>query len=388
MTSEVKTGSDDSKMQRSDDGKTQRKMISPYDITPNDNPGLIITQVQLKGENYDEWARSLRTALRARKKYGFVDGTIERPDDSSYDLEDWWTNNSLLVSWIRNTIEPGLRMTISHMEVAKDLWEDIKERFSVADGPRVQQLKMELADCRQRGLTIGSYYGKLKLLWDELANYEQMPTCQCGKCTCNLGPALEKKREEEKIHQLLMGLDETVYGTTRSNLLAQDPLPSMNKIYSTLVREEGMRTTTQGKENHGDAMAFAVQAGSSSRGRNEGRDKNMICNNCGRSGHEADNCFQLISYPEWWGDRSRGTGRGTKRGKGLQPTSMSSGRGRGTPAKANTIQAMKSTATITDGDKVGSSGLSSEQWQTLVNLLNINKTGADEKLIGKNSLAQ
>jgi len=39
----------------------QRKTISPYDITTFDNPGLLITQVQLKGENYDKWACSVRT---------------------------------------------------------------------------------------------------------------------------------------------------------------------------------------------------------------------------------------------------------------------------------------------------------------------------------------
>ena len=84
--------------------KEQRKTISPYDITSLDNPGFTITQVQLKGDNYEEWARSIRTALRARKKFGFIDGTIKRPDKDSEDLEDWWTINSLLVSWIRNTI--------------------------------------------------------------------------------------------------------------------------------------------------------------------------------------------------------------------------------------------------------------------------------------------
>ncbi|KAK3019895.1 hypothetical protein RJ639_002944 [Escallonia herrerae] len=113
-----------------DDGKDaiQRKTISPYDLTTNDNPGIIITQVQLKGENYDESARSIQ------KKFGFIDGTIKRPDENSSDLED------------RNTIEPTFRSTISHVEVAQDLWTDIKERFSVVNGSRIQQLKTELAD--------------------------------------------------------------------------------------------------------------------------------------------------------------------------------------------------------------------------------------------------
>jgi len=97
----------------------------------------------LNRENYDEWARSLRNALRARKKFGFVDGTIGKPAEKSSDLEDWWTNNSLLVSWIMNTIEPKMCSTMLHMEVAKDLWTNVKERSSVSDGPCIQQLKVD-----------------------------------------------------------------------------------------------------------------------------------------------------------------------------------------------------------------------------------------------------
>ena len=41
---------------KADSGALMRKTISPYDITSSDNPGNLITQVQLKGENYDEWA--------------------------------------------------------------------------------------------------------------------------------------------------------------------------------------------------------------------------------------------------------------------------------------------------------------------------------------------
>jgi len=68
----------------------------------------------------------MRTALRAKKKYGFVDGSIKQPGDDSPELEDWWNVNSMLVSRVFNTIEPALRSTISYMENLKDLWKDIK----------------------------------------------------------------------------------------------------------------------------------------------------------------------------------------------------------------------------------------------------------------------
>lgn len=64
---------------------------------------------------------------------------------------------SMLVSWILNTIETSLRSTISYMENAKELWDDIKEWFSVMNSPRIQQLKSESAECKQEGITMVNY---------------------------------------------------------------------------------------------------------------------------------------------------------------------------------------------------------------------------------------
>jgi len=104
--------------------------------------------------------------------------------------------------------------------VAKDLWNDIKERISITNGPRIQQLKSDLADCKQKGKTIVDYYGKLKQIWEELDNFDQLPMCKCRKSECRLEAALEEKCEDENVHSFLVGLDETMYGTVRSNILA------------------------------------------------------------------------------------------------------------------------------------------------------------------------
>ncbi|KAJ0008069.1 hypothetical protein Pint_30232 [Pistacia integerrima] len=163
-------------------------------------------------------ARTVRTTLRAKKKYGFINGTVKQSEDNLLELEDWWTVNSMLVSWVFNTIEPTLHSTISYMENVKDLWEDIRQRFSIGNGPRVQQLRFDLANCKQDGHVVITYYGRLKALWDELNNWRK----------CNLTAELERKREEERVHQFLMGLDEEGYGTVHSNILSTEPLPNLN----------------------------------------------------------------------------------------------------------------------------------------------------------------
>ena len=365
-----------------DESQSSRRTISPYDITSLDNPGILITQVQLKGDNYEEWARSFRTALRARKKFGFIDGAIPRPAENSNDLEDWWTINSLLVSWIRNTIEPMLRSTISHVEVAETLWTDIKDRFSVTNGPRIQQLKFDLASCKQKGMTIFDYYGRLKQLWDELGNFEPMVICKCGNCTCNLKSTLEKHRENDRVHLFLMGLDDNLYGTVRSNILAQDPLPNLNKVYSILIQEERVRTFTRGKEDRGEIMALAT------RSRFDDKDKsNLTCSHCKKKGHDLSNCFELNGYPEWWGDRPRNDGRKSSRRK-AQNTNRGGGRSGSSSARANAAQTVQNTndgAAVTETDLSQLPRVTVEQLQQLLKMLNTSRS-TNEKMTGKHGL--
>lgn len=210
--------------------------------------------MQLRGENYEEWVRAIRISLRDRKKWGFVEGAIRSPKEGSPEMEDWWTVQSMLMSWILNTIEPNLQSTMSYAENTKDLWTDIKERFSIVNGPRIQQLKSDLARCKQDGMTVVAYNRKLKTLWDELANYDQIPACSCGRCRCDIASKLEKQREEEEF--INSSWD---YRTVQPNLLTTDLSPTLNRVYSTLIQEERVRMITRTTEERREVMSLAVQ---------------------------------------------------------------------------------------------------------------------------------
>nr|GMC91147.1 retrovirus-related Pol polyprotein from transposon TNT 1-94 [Ipomoea batatas] len=310
-------------------------VASSYALNSNDNPGSLITQVQLKGENYDEWVKAIRIALRAKKKFGFADGSIQQPAEDSPDLEDWWTVNSMIVSWILNTIEPTLRSTITLKEKATELWDDIKQRFSIANGPHIQQLRSALANCRQNGESISNYFGHLKLLWDELNNLERLPVCTCGGCKCSLSTQLEKRKEEERVHQFLMGLDGEQYNTIRSNILSQDPLPNLNRVYHMVVQDEQARTIVSTHDNRSDPVSYVMRAGQGNRVTLGGAKKDGVtCGHCHRVGHDTSGCFQLIGYPDWWGVRPRSNGRTASRG-----TQQQTGRGKGATTRVNVAQA-------------------------------------------------
>ena len=114
--------------------ENMKKTPSLYELNSNDNPDNIITQVQLKGDNYEEWVRATHTSLRARRKWGFIKRKITKPDATAPELEEWWTVQSILISRILNTIKPSLRSTVSYMVNATSLRKDIKDHFSIANG--------------------------------------------------------------------------------------------------------------------------------------------------------------------------------------------------------------------------------------------------------------
>ncbi|XP_074277097.1 uncharacterized protein LOC141600750 [Silene latifolia] len=102
------------------------------------------------------------------------------------------------------------------------------------NAPRVHQLKSKLSACKQKKESVVEYYTRLKTIWDELTNYSKVQQCTCGAAV-----ALAKEREEEKVHQFLMGLDDKLYGHIRTNILMEDhPIFSLTRAYALVLREE------------------------------------------------------------------------------------------------------------------------------------------------------
>jgi len=57
---------------------------------------------------------------------------------------------------------------------------------------------------------------------------------------------------------------------------------------------------------------------------------NVLCaTNAEKNRYDVKECFQIVGYPEWWGDRPRHEGRGAGRGSGRQGMSN-----QGTQARA------------------------------------------------------
>jgi len=210
----------------------------------------------------------------------------------------------MVTLWVLNVIDPTLHASIAYADSAQSIWENIKKRYAIPNVPKIHQLKFDIASCKQGTLTVVEFFSKLMRLWNELENCVKRPVCKC-----EAAEQYVKMIKSDKVHQFLMGLHDKLYSNVRSQILALDPLQSLDKIFSMVQQEENHKRVMKEQDQKTDiAAAFAVTY------LGRGIDR-ISCKHCGKLGHEESNCFELVGYPASWGLRGGRSGRGRGRGE-------------------------------------------------------------------------
>lgn len=274
----------------------------------------------------------------------------------------------MIVSWILRSLDAKIAGSIPYHVEAKPLWEYLERRFCIANGPRLHQLRAHIISCQQKkGMSVDDYFNRLMSLYDELSRLKPLHACSCGGCTCDVSAG---DKEEETLHQSLIGIDDEYYGLVRSNLLSQSPSVTLDRAYQALLQEEKSRDIARGKAIQEESHAFALRTDRVG-GRTERIDKGKLhCSHCKQRGHEANTCFKLYGYPDWWPERNRHE-------KGQQgrvaATSLAPGSDSGVHGAASNGSGGRKVAqahAVTDeqprneGDAVGGGVAVEQHWQT------------------------
>ncbi|XP_042005936.1 uncharacterized protein LOC121754684 [Salvia splendens] len=336
---------------------------SPYFLHPSDNPGVILVPQLLIGSNYSTWSRSFTTALLAKNKLVFVDGSIVRPNGDDLLYQAWIRCNSMVVAWIRNSVSQQICSSVMFLDNAYDIWSDLKDRFSLGDSARFYQLRQQLMTLNQGSLDVNGYFTNLRSVWDEFKSTQPISWCNCNRCTCNSSSRWHQHQENECTMQFLIGLNPS-FSQIRSNILAITPLPSLSKVFSLVIQEERQRRI-DGKAISSSYSSVSTPISSeqpfANATSNFGRGFNkFLCTHCGKTNHNVDKCFFLHGFPPGYGrDKPKPTGFGQS-----------------TPYKQKSVNFVEenSDSSSWKGSQSGSQLLpanlpSLDQYQQLVNLL-------------------
>ncbi|KAG7942664.1 hypothetical protein I3843_16G115500 [Carya illinoinensis] len=229
---------------------------SPYHLQNGDSPGSILVSNLLIGDNYSSWYRSMEMTLKAKNKISFFNETIV------------------------------------YAKTTKDMWDELKYQFSQGNGPQIFQSKL-----------VSVYYQKFKCLWDELMNYNQMPSCTCAAsklCACGATLLFVEYQQCQHVIMFLMGLNEDFAHVRGQNLLLE-PLPSITKVFSFIIQEEKQREVGPmervGFESNVAFMNKRVEGLKVNTGKQEYRKEKVLCTQCGMTNHIVDKCYKLHGYP-------------------------------------------------------------------------------------------
>ncbi|KAB5574005.1 hypothetical protein DKX38_001199 [Salix brachista] len=240
---------------------------NPYRIENGNHTSLVLISELLTTENYITWSRAMRRALRAKNKLGFISRSVIRlTDEEDLLFEMWKRCNDMVVFWIQNAVSIDIKHTLAFVDDAQMVWTELKDRFTQQNGPRIFQLRRDLANLRQ---------------------------------------------------------DRDSYTNARDQIMLIEPLPSINKVFSLIQQQEQHHHLTNNTPSC-ESMALAskyvnapFKASSINFTRKErpyyqhchiqghtlencykaGNVEPPVCSNCNASGHVIEKCYKIHGYP-------------------------------------------------------------------------------------------
>ncbi|KAJ8430478.1 hypothetical protein Cgig2_003060 [Carnegiea gigantea] len=149
---------------------------NPLFLCPSKGPRSLAIQEKLIGaKNYRSWRRNVEIGLATKRKLGFVQGTVTRPTDDLIKAKMWDACNSMIIAWLMNSISESIGKSILFLNSAGQIRLQLEQRFALSNGSRKYKLNKDIYEVKQNHASISDYYTKLKCLWEDLEDMNELP---------------------------------------------------------------------------------------------------------------------------------------------------------------------------------------------------------------------
>ncbi|XP_026415881.1 uncharacterized protein LOC113311255 [Papaver somniferum] len=166
---------------------------------------------KLDGTNYTHWFFLMKSFLKGKSMWKYIDGTETKPKESTSiikdkgtetlasSLETWETNNHKIPTWIGNTLITSISMQLTSFEVAKDAWDFFSKRYTQINFAQRYKLEQDIRSMKQPlNQSISNFHSEMYVIWNQLALMEPK--------WINDLEIWEKYREDTRLVKLLMAL--------------------------------------------------------------------------------------------------------------------------------------------------------------------------------------
>ena len=122
----------------------------------------------------------------------------------------WNQCNSMVNSWILNSVAREIVDSLLYMFTIADIWNDMHKRFHQTNAPWVFHVIKALMALYQSVLDLNTYYTRHKILWDELKEFQPISVFM----SLWKDESLDGVSKKECVIKFLMGLNDS-YASTR-----------------------------------------------------------------------------------------------------------------------------------------------------------------------------
>ena len=129
----------------------------------SDSSPILITGHKLNGHNYLQWSQSVLLFICGKGKDEYLTGEAAMPETTEPGFRKWKIENSMIMSWLINSMNNDIGENFLLFGTAKDIWDAAKETYSSSENTsELFQVESALHDFRQGEQSVTQYYNTLK----------------------------------------------------------------------------------------------------------------------------------------------------------------------------------------------------------------------------------
>lgn len=147
-----------------------------------------------------KWSQIVRTYLKGKGRLNYLLGTGPETNDPAF--EAWDEEDSMIMSWLWDSLDPTISDTCMFLTTAKQIWDYIQRTYSKArDDAQVYEIKIKTGATKQGDKSVTEYANLLQNMWQELDHYRVIEM----KCPDDAA-ILKNFIEKDRIYDFLAGL--------------------------------------------------------------------------------------------------------------------------------------------------------------------------------------
>ncbi|XP_072062320.1 uncharacterized protein [Arachis hypogaea] len=280
-------------------------------LVSGDSHSVQITTFRLNESNYLRWSQSVQMYIRGRGKIGYLTGERSQPNITDPQYHVWDTENSMVMTWLVNSMEEDISSNYMYYTTAKELWDSVKEMYSgLGNKSQIYELTLKAREIQQGSDNVTKYFHTLKRVWQDLDHFNNYKW--------NLAAYAKHHQqivEEGRIFQFLAGLNVEL-DEVRGRIIGRAILPSIGEVFAEVRREETRRAVMMGKgkteQTSLESNALLVAPAALKSSSNQKHPSNLWCDHCNKPCHTRETCWKIHGKPAHL--------KGSKLGPKIRPT--------------------------------------------------------------------